>query len=74
MMCLAKVLLDLAVTRDRLGNARVQVAIPIVLGAVADQLATHSFEGEGPDEVRSLHETRSSPTFLTPGITPPVRS
>ena len=68
----SQVVLDFSMTWNRLRDTRGRVAVPVVLAAMAYQNAAHPLDRL--DQVRSLHETLSSPTLRIPGITPLVRS
>lgn len=65
-------LLDLTMARHWLRNSRSQIAIPIMISAVADKDASCVFQGA--DQVDPLHPTDSSATLRIPGISPLVRS
>ena len=69
---LSKELLDLPVTGHWLRNARLRIAIPIMISTVADQAASGLFQC--PDQVAPLHPIDSSASRRMPGISPLVRS
>ena len=67
-----KTFLDLAVTRNRLRDARTGVAIPIVPCSVSNQSTTEAFDRL--DKIDPFHDTTKSSTRRAPGINPVDRS
>ena len=67
-----QILFDLAVARNRLGNACRRIPIPVVPGPMSNQNAPRLFDR--PDQIHSLHATTNSRTLRMPGISPLVRS
>jgi len=67
-----EILVDLAVTGNRLTGACSRILIPIVPAAVADEDAAALLNL--PDEVQTFHAIWRSATWRTPGTFPAVRS
>ncbi len=59
---------DFPLRGDGLLNARIRVAIPVVLGTVSNQQTADAFDGL--DQVHTFHDTISSSTLRIPGIWP----
>lgn len=69
---LGQLVLDLSMPRDRLRDAGIGIAVPVVLGSMANQHTTEL--PDRLDQLGSLHATSSSPTLRIPGIVPPAMS
>ncbi len=67
-----QVVLDLAVSRYRLGHPGPGVAVPIVTPSVPDQNASAVFDSS--DQINPLHGTTNSSTLRMPASSPLVRS
>ena len=67
-----QMVLDLAVSWDRLGHPGGRVPVPVVPPAMADQDASESLDRA--DQVGPLHGTTNSSTLRIPGSSPLVRS
>jgi hypothetical protein len=67
-----QVIFDFTVPRYWLRNTGTRIAIPIMLGTVANQHASKSFDRL--DQVDSLHGSTNSSTLRIPGIEPLVMS
>ncbi len=57
---------DLAMARNRLGNTRLLVRVPIVATTVSNEDASLGLDRA--DQLDPLHESTISSTFRTPGI------
>jgi hypothetical protein len=64
--------MDLAMPWDRLGDFRPGILIPIVFSTVPNEHAAQSFDLV--NQISTLHETWSSATRRTAGISPLVKS
>lgn len=69
---LCKMLINLRVAGNRLGNFGGGIVIPIVIPTMANKHATTCFELS--NEIFTFHQRVSSASFRTPGISPLVRS
>lgn len=67
-----QMVLDLAMSRHRLGHPGPGVPVPVVAPAVPDQDASEVFDR--PDQVNPLHGTSSSSTLRMPASSPLVSS